>query len=53
MTLTMEEMEAKLAALEDRIALLCEVVDRIEDRLDRKEKLPGRMAGKPEGGPSR
>jgi hypothetical protein len=39
MTLTTEEMEAKLAALEDRVALLCQVVDRLERRLDRKEEV--------------
>jgi hypothetical protein len=39
MTLTTGEMEAKLAALEDRVALLCQVVDRLERRLDRKEEM--------------
>jgi len=39
MVLTTEEMEAKMAALEDRVALLCQVVDRLERRMDRKEEL--------------
>ena len=39
MALTTEEMEAKLAALEDRVALLGQVVDRLERRLDRKEEM--------------
>ena len=39
MALTREEMEAKLAAIEDRVALLCQVVDRLERRLDRKEEM--------------
>ena len=38
MPLTKPEMEAKLAALEDRIALLGQVVDTLEDRLDQKVK---------------
>ena len=38
MPLTKQEMEAKLAALEDRIALLGQVVDTLEDRLDQKVK---------------
>ena len=39
MTLTTEEMEAKLAAIEDRVALLCQVVDTLERRLDRKDEM--------------
>jgi hypothetical protein len=39
MTLTQEEMEAKLAAIEDRVTLLCQVVDRLERRLERKEEM--------------
>ena len=38
MPLTKQEMEAKLFALEDRIALLMQVVDGLEDRLDQKVK---------------
>ena len=38
MPLTKQEMEAKLAALEDRIALLGQVVDTLENRLDQKVK---------------
>ena len=36
MPLTRSEMEAKLAALEDRVALLSQVVDTLEDRLQLK-----------------
>jgi hypothetical protein len=39
MALTRDEMEAKLAAMEDRVALLCQVVDRLERRLDRKDEM--------------
>ena len=39
MNLTESEMEAKLAALEDRIALLLQAVDRLEIRLDRKDEV--------------
>jgi len=44
MTLTKEEMEAKLAAIEDRVALLRQVVDRLERRLDRKDEMLGDWA---------
>ena len=36
MVLTRQEMEAKLEALEDRIALLSQVVDTLEDRFQLK-----------------
>ena len=36
MPLTRNEMEAKLAALEDRVALLSQVVDTLEDRFQLK-----------------
>ena len=36
MALTRQEMEAKLAALEDRVALLSQVVDTLEDRFQLK-----------------
>ena len=36
MPLTKQEMEAKLAALEDRVALLTTTVDTLEDRWDQK-----------------
>lgn len=36
MPLTRQEMEAKLAALEDRIALLTQTVDNLENRLHQK-----------------
>ena len=36
MPLTKQEMEAKLAALEDRVGLLTTTVDTLEDRWDRK-----------------
>ena len=36
MALTRSEMEAKLAALEDRLALLSQVVDTLEDRFQLK-----------------
>jgi hypothetical protein len=39
MMLTTEEMEAKLAAIEDRVALLCQVVDRLERRVEWKEEI--------------
>lgn len=39
MALTRGEMEAKLAALEDRVTLLSQVVDTLESRLDRKEEM--------------
>ena len=39
MALTRDEMEAKLAAIEDRVALLSQVVDRLERRLDRKDEM--------------
>ena len=41
MPLTRNEMEAKLAALEDRVALLFQVVDTLEDQLQLKmERWP-------------
>jgi len=36
MALTRQETEAKLAALEDRVALLSQVVDTLEDRFQLK-----------------
>lgn len=36
MALTRQQMEAKLAALEDRVALLSQVVDSLEDRFQLK-----------------
>jgi len=36
MPLTKQEMEAKLAALEDRVGLLTTTVDTLEDRWDQK-----------------
>ena len=36
MALTRQEVEAKLAALEDRVALLTQVVDTLEDRFQLK-----------------
>ena len=36
MALTRQETEAKLAALEDRVALLSQVVDTLEDRFQFK-----------------
>ena len=39
MALTKQEMEAKLAALEDRVALLSQAMDKVEDRLDRKKEM--------------
>ena len=36
MALTKQEVEAKLAALEDRVALLTQVVDTLEDRFQLK-----------------
>ena len=36
MALTRQEMESKLAALEDRVALLSQVVDTLEDRFQLK-----------------
>ena len=36
MPLTNQEMEAKLAALEDRVALLAQTVDTLENRWDQK-----------------
>ena len=36
MPLTRQEMEAKLAALEDRISLLTQTVDNLENRLFQK-----------------
>ena len=36
MALTRQEMEAKLAALEDRVSLLSQVVDNLEDRFQLK-----------------
>ena len=38
MALTQDQMEAKLAALEDRVSLLSQVVDTLENRLDREEE---------------
>jgi hypothetical protein len=32
-------MEAKLAAIEDRVALLGQVLDKLESRLDRKDEM--------------
>ena len=36
MALTRQEMEAKLAAIEDRVGLLTQVVDTLEDRFQLK-----------------
>jgi uncharacterized coiled-coil protein SlyX len=36
MALTRQEMESRLAALEDRVALLSQVVDALEDRFELK-----------------
>ena len=36
MALTRQEMEAKLAAIEDRVGLLSQVVDTLEDRFQLK-----------------
>ncbi|MGH9785199.1 MAG: hypothetical protein ACRD88_13540 [Terriglobia bacterium] len=36
MVLKRQEMEAKLAAIEDRVALLSQVVDTLEDRFELK-----------------
>jgi len=39
MALTKSEMEAKLAAIEDRLEMLSQFVESLETRVDRKEDL--------------
>jgi hypothetical protein len=39
MALTRDEMEAKLAAMEDRLGLLWQFVESLEARVERKEEL--------------